>query len=923
MIGELASTQKDWARFYADATLKGEGLSTFSGRDPEMASFRHPRLVWSDVAKAVRSSEPDMILLVCDVLVVDRDIEVEVPCSIFARQILVHGGRSVLIDRTPDPDAVFSIVCQDIRDASDGQITDLPVSIVYEDDAGETQESEDIISAVYSRPAAYALVLPEGATALVPELPAIAAEDWLVDGEPLPLMLNTQFFLAGLHFETDPAYARQILEWISRIVEGNEAFFDLATQSHTLHQTILGLAAAREQGCILVPALDHQVYADEAKACLNLLNRRQDRLDRLKAIRASDANWAEDAKATLEDHQNDADLARQLEEQAEATREHAMQARILAMKDMVEERNGMAPLRAKFDTGVEHWRQSETLEESLNLVQEVGGLLAQIPAIVVAGPELAAGPVMETAKAVADATIEGAKLAAKWPKQAANTVKNANRDKPKLRVDAPSKVPGERGVRRVKVYKVTQSDDNEPTLKQTDAFDFQLLHDSPMPGIFDDDFDSYINSLPTEKWGEDGAKKKETVVKERRSEKETKEARAKAQAEMAVAIKSAGKSAVGIGQSIMKLVKIQQQAADLEAASQTVLDRVIAETEVSLAAIDPVGVDVATGGAQVYDLLEVEIENVFETVAGGVMSQIEGGNAYHQGFKRLIVKGRAMCFARLALAKANSDLATATLQRRAAKKALKIFKERQNKLSEQVLKDDRLIQAAEDRLQEQKRGVFLAMDAYRRAFRYFTLAPDSHLPALPHIAAPVDAFNEAVERLVSRKLELATLNTMYGGLGQFDQPIRIDDPHTLAALRGSKGGLVEMPAIPLNQPEFRLMRRLRLDEIEVRLDGLDPGQPVAVTIVYGGHFRDREDVGVLSGLQPVFMTKPSQRLYIYQPGKDKPLARAKAEARFRDGMFKPTPFADWSIQVTAQDGAPIDLSGVKAIDVTLHGENAV
>jgi hypothetical protein len=890
-VAPVRPVDRDWRAFYADHVLRGWQIPGFANSNPDEGVYRHPRLVLGSLPVGDKAREnPPFDVICADVLRIDTPVTLTRQTHIYARLIEVVGGGALQIDQIDDADFDVNIVTQAIVTGGSRQ-TSLPLSVfrIGEDGAPTVTESELGVMV----PHAAGFKVAAGSDEAVPAPPNVLADLFLSRGQDLPVLLNTQFLIASLLFTEDAALARGMLGWIDGVLMGDDTFSDLAMQARGLLSTVVNLSTLPE-GAVLVPTLDHDIYADSARLCQELLQQRQNRYLQLVEKTANDRNWAEDAETALADKRNEAELYFNLQKQAEDARQHAETARAKAAQSVYSQLVYLDKAQASFETGIVQWQRSETQKEAIKIVTGAVGLLADLPALVTGSPAaLKSGTaILQTGL---DLAVKAPDIVRRVGSKAGTAVEKKYGSLKTWMTGAPAPRPG--------------GDDDD---------------DLGIAGLFEPDLDDLMDEFEKIDDGPDDAE----YLTWRRQQKDMKKYRDGVEAERKAKTEkftAAAKSAAGHSKEIvdaaLRIADLAEQAAKMEERSSKLLDQVNAGVKVALGGADLRGIDVATGGQQAWDKLNLAIERMFKEEQGGVMLEIKGGSDYRNEMRTLMIDGRAMCMALLALAKANSDLAEAKLRRRAAEEAVALFRKRLAEREARVLTDELYQQAALGRVIEAKRSVFLALETYRRAFAYFTLLPDSRLPELPRITMSLEDFARQVRTVTGRKIAAETIATLYNGppstLNGVEIMIAGDK---LNAIRDS-GGEVSLTILP-DHPQFASYHRVRIHSIRVYFDGVGEGTDVSVWIRTSGIYRDRPKQVALPSSS--YVTQPEEKRFIYNPGRPEPIAKADIAPRYANDFFLPTPFTTWKFGLGSGPASRAvqseELANLKAVRVQFFGE---
>lgn len=866
----------NFATLYSASSIMKWGLPVAEGLHPADGTFRKLHLKWSEIDDRLPDTSALAFLLVCcDVLVLDKVARLSLPTLIFARRVEVGKDAYFIMDRTDSTRKDFQLVAQTIVDAATGHATTASLTVMSKTDDGRTLDTDTEMASRPGHPAT-AYHLAKGKREVTAKLvnPGWAAEDFLAAGDPLPIFLKTLFQVACLVSTDDDGLATKQLQWIASLTSRDAGSRDLSADAHNLYQTLISLRVQRN-GAILVPQIDHSVYAEASQACMVLLRQRVARYEDLKMKISNGENWQDSFKTTIADKRNEFQLTQRLEQQARDTAEDAAKARQEAAQLVVEEKAVLADLKVDFDRGVEDWRRDETIKGAIDIALSVTDLLTQIPAIVASGGALAAMPVTQMLKGLGQTALD---VAADGLKRGVNTIKSK---------------PGKRG----------GGDDD-------DAINMDF--------IFDEDLDlefiteeggersafSLVNATPEAAAFAKAYESDVELYKMAKAERAQQMDKLEKGAKAAVA---AGKDVKGIYDGAMRIADAAATAERLEAQSEKILTKVTLATETSFGSIEPIGIDTVTGGAQVWDLMLTEMELIFDKM-GPLLAKISNGLEYRTAMRRMVIKGKVMSAARLSLAKANSDLADARLRLNAAAASIRIYEEQLEKVEHKIARDEAMEQLAFGRLLDSKRGLYQAMEAYTRAFAYFTLNTTQGPSLLPKITDDVDAFERKISRMTGTWLTDVSLGAPPQSMLM---PIVLDPEE----METDADGTYRF-AIPHDASDFADLHRVRLSRIRVYLDGFDDGDAVSVSIRSSGSYQDKTDRGQVLN----FVSQPFAKRFVYQPGQeDRPIVEADVIERFERDFFQPTPFSTWSLAFKTRSGNAIPAERIGAIRLELHG----
>ena len=342
-----------------------------------------------------------------------------------------------------------------------------------------------------------------------------------------------------------------------------------------------------------------------------------------------------------------------------------------------------------------------------------------------------------------------------------------------------------------------------------------------------------------------------------------------------------------------KIVEIGKTADAMNSMAEDTLNKVNQSLNQTLTNSPLSGLNTITGGEQIWDALKVKMDDIFDT-NGTLLNQINGGADFRVAFRQLIVGAEAYCSTRLAVGEASSALAEAKLRSKAAERGLNLAINNQQEFENNQGLYDQLKQEAFSRLVDAKRTVYFSLEQYQQAATYFTLNKD--LPSLPNITDSVQQYIDEGARISGMQLILDELTPRPQTLN----PLRI----VLPISNENRSGKNIVVQIDTQNPTLRPYARVRIDKIEVELQDHNQSTILVSEIRIGtsGLF---QDIIPISGATMQFSGNPFLRTITYD-AQGKVLLDSNVYARFRDVLFKPTPFTTWTL------GLP-DESAVKKI----------
>jgi hypothetical protein len=911
-------TATNFATLYGPAA-KSWNLPAAERLDYDAGSFRGLRLNWKDLYAQRRN--PPLWLLCCDVLVIESDVTIDTAAFVFARRIELKKGRSITLGRTDRHAADLLIFAQEIVDLDTGSATALNVASVSGDGGGDPEITEHPFSA---DPVAGATGLDWPAKGKPASMePGRLDPGFLLMGEPLRLSLMTTFQVATLLSSDNLDVSIAQSRWVAAMAAASQDTADLSAQALAMAGTLLSMKAAG--AALLVPRLDAEIYADKSKAMMLVLRNREQRFTDLQTKQRSDEDWLLQARSVLSEQLNQNDLHQQLEKQGEEARAQAMYARAIAVGQVLYAQQEIHLCEMEFERGIKKWELDKTRAEVVNILLGVFDILKAIPAIAAGAPHLAALPLIETAAGIAKAAAGVVSTMISTAPRVFDSLTPPAAPAPSLAAPAPSPAAPTRARHSFfddDDWDASGSDDDDDggIIDLTpEGYDGGLDPGGsggtvppgvpPVPGVVPPGVPPVPGVVPPGVPPVPGVPK--TAAE---AETERKQQLAKLQEGMIGGLTKAGEGAKKIFDAAMNIVAIAEKARKMEATSREILDIADQTIKKGFASSALEGLDVVTGGQQEWDALEVEVNYIFEKFRDGLLQQIEGGPQYHRAYQRLLVCTRSLSQCRLAVAKANTQLAELKLRRITAGRSVEIAQKRLDEIKERAAQIDMLAQFVFNTTLDSKRTVYLAMEAHNRAYLYFTLAKAA--PPLPRITASVDAFDKAVGDIASKQLRREALDPPPQTMREV--VYTVNSPSVMEELRSN--GCASWTLDTANR-SFDGLARIRIDRVRVLVEGARSNEPIEVQIQTAGLYADK----VPTGGTNQFVSQPTLRRFVYNPswtgdGNRGIVIDGDIARRYKDDFFNPTPFTTFTIRVVGRNDGKVDLSAVTGLKVYFSGE---
>ncbi|BAH07544.1 hypothetical protein [Clostridium kluyveri] len=297
---------------------------------------------------------------------------------------------------------------------------------------------------------------------------------------------------------------------------------------------------------------------------------------------------------------------------------------------------------------------------------------------------------------------------------------------------------------------------------------------------------------------------------------------------------------------------------------------------------------------------------------------IPGALEYKAEIDKLAIYGKAYMATQIAVVKAGQELARLILQREVDQNQEVRLKEYVDKLSGQINKDDEIMQAFFERELNVKCWIFIAVQNYAGAYRYWGLR-DSRITL--SIVKPVEQLEEDMGIITQEYSEV---------LESFNPPpqdfrgIVVTIPDTK---QGNFHNVVQnlkenrSVAIPISPDaaEFNGLDRVRLTRVRVWLIGVvaSKNNPVYIEITTSGIYYDR-----LREENFEFSSASLRRVFKYNGivgNESSIIIEGEVEERSKYKYFQPTPFTQWTISVPEAYNQGVDLSTLEAIQIEYAG----
>ena len=312
-----------------------------------------------------------------------------------------------------------------------------------------------------------------------------------------------------------------------------------------------------------------------------------------------------------------------------------------------------------------------------------------------------------------------------------------------------------------------------------------------------------------------------------------------------------------------------------------------------------------------WDIFRLEVDNMLKSV---IEEDIEGAPEYNEELDKLAIYGKALSANQASLIQIAQELARLYMQKQISDKMQDSLDQYVKKLEDGIKPDEVMMHLLYVRGLNIKRWMFIAIQNYTRAYRYWALRESMVLPSI------VKSVPELKEDLAKTKQDYADALESFNpppqdfgsrGLGKV---FEITNEVVLEELKKKKEAHI---VVPLHVDTFEGFDRVRLTTIRVWLHGVKAKKPIYIDIANSGAYYDR-----FQGKTFRFTSLPLDRRFQYQgePGNKKGIqvdGNVADEEKY--AYFQPTPFSEWLISLPEKLNAGIDLSGLTKITMAFAG----
>jgi len=374
--------------------------------------------------------------------------------------------------------------------------------------------------------------------------------------------------------------------------------------------------------------------------------------------------------------------------------------------------------------------------------------------------------------------------------------------------------------------------------------------------------------------------------------------------------------------TLEKLADVMKELKDISDALQKTYESISKIVEASRAISEMVDVvDVTI--PSVDDISAQAQWDAFRTEADALLKpaidfQVPGALEYQVALDKLAIYGRAFMASQVAVVSTGQALARLYLQKQVSANQEERLTQYINKFSETAESNDEIMQIFFERELNIKRWLFIAIQNYTWAYRYW---------ALRNSRVQLSIF-KSVQNLQE---DLGTVQQEYAEVLQsFNPPpqpftgitIPIEDTNkgqynkVIANLRQNRSSSF---SVEFADPVFNGLGRIRLTTVRVWLEGVEAStaQPLCIDITGSGIYSDR-----LFGKTHHFISDTFRRVFKYNKtlgNVNGILVDGKVDDREKYLYFQPTPFTQWTIKVPEELNPGIDLSTLRSLKIEFCG----
>jgi hypothetical protein len=335
------------------------------------------------------------------------------------------------------------------------------------------------------------------------------------------------------------------------------------------------------------------------------------------------------------------------------------------------------------------------------------------------------------------------------------------------------------------------------------------------------------------------------------------------------------------------------------------------------------GMDTDTDDANLSDtgLWDIYKLHVDDSLASPVEKGIEYAKDYQMALDEVVIYGKSLSAAQLAVVTASQDYARVLLQQQLAQQQQTELEGYVNSLQNGQKPLAAMMQQFYQRYLDAKSSLFAALQGYKASYFYWALQPST---VQAQIINKVDALDTGLQNMTQIAIDQQSALTHFSPPPSVmsDKLFVVNDPATIANFQKTGSGTW---AIPTDDPDFAQLDRVRLNTVRIWLEGANSADIISVNIKNSGNYLNR-----FQGTGFQFTSKPLGQLFQYRLGggnvqpdwtfDNGQVATIELDGRVDNEVsyayFQPTPFTEWTISVNP---ANVDLSKLTKITMEFMG----
>jgi hypothetical protein len=289
---------------------------------------------------------------------------------------------------------------------------------------------------------------------------------------------------------------------------------------------------------------------------------------------------------------------------------------------------------------------------------------------------------------------------------------------------------------------------------------------------------------------------------------------------------------------------------------------------------------------------------------------IDGAVEYQTAVRILVIYAKAQAACELAVVATGQELQRLVLEQQVAVAQQARLQAYVKALGDELAPDDAMMQMFYQRYVDRKRWLFVELQNYVLAYYYQALTPSTVTPSI------TDDVGQMASDL--SQIQIDYLNALQAFYPQQPQVLAGESvtlpASALASLKATQKALF---ALEQDQVELLPFQRIRFDCVRVYLDGAVTGNAsgeLTVHIGSSGIYGDRYGGDTYS-----FSGAPVQRAFVYRPANGSIVLDGQAPVGAQDAYFQPTPFSQWTIDLSGRGNAGLDLSKVTSVRLWFSG----